>query len=137
MMIRRMLLLGATVPALFCAACSPTPTASPPTLMSGVQDAQGRRGSADTFHLNDRIIQVVDFTWPDATEDAGIHLCEWKWFRDGQLVSDSHERRIYFARTPLTLRAARPAAPFGIGHYTVETLVDGTVVATSAFTIVA
>ena len=136
-MIRRMLLLGATIPALLCAACSPTVTASPPTLMSGVQAAQGRRGNADTFHLNDRIIQVVDFTWRDPTEDAGVHVCEWKWFRDGQLVSDSHERQIYFARTPFTLHATRAAAPLGVGNYTVETVVDGKVVATSAFTIVA
>jgi hypothetical protein len=104
--------------------------------MSGVEGAQGRRGNTDTFHLNDRIIQIVDFTWPDPTQDAGIHSCEWKWFRDGQLVSDSHERRIYFARTPFTLHAARPAAPFGVGHYTVETLIDGQIVATSAFNIV-
>lgn len=136
-MIRRMVLLAAVAPTLFCAACTPNPIASPPTLMSGAQAAQGRRGNADVFHLNDRIIQVVDFTWPDATEDAGVHVCEWKWFRDGQLVSDSHERHIRFARTPFTLRAVRPAAPFGVGHYSVETLVDGSVVATSAFTIVA
>ena len=136
-MIRRMSLLGGALSALLCAACSPTLTASPPTLMSGAEGMQGRRGSTDTFHLNDRIIQIVDFTWPDATEDAGIHSCEWKWFRNGQLVSDSHERRIHFARTPFTLHAARPAAPFGIGHYTVETLLDGEVVATSAFNIIA
>ena len=71
-MMGRILLLGAFISALFCTACSPTLTASPPKLMSGVEEAQGRRGSTDTFHLNDRIIQIVDFTWPDPTEDAGM-----------------------------------------------------------------
>jgi hypothetical protein len=135
-MMRSMMLLGGLLPALLCAACSAPLTTSPPTLMSGADVAQGRRGNTDTFHLNDRIIQVVDFTWPDPTENAGVHLCEWKWFRDGQLVSDTPERRIYFRRTPFTLHTARPAAPLGVGHYTVETLVDGQVVATSAFSII-
>lgn len=108
---------------------------SSPTLMSGVELSQGRRGDTRDFHMNDRIVQLVDFTWTDPTQDAGTHECEWKWYRDGKLVSDTPEKRIYFARTPFTLRTMRPAAPLGIGHYSVDTIVDGTVVATSAFTI--
>ncbi len=98
--------------------------------------AQGRRGAATTFHLDDRIIQMVDVTWRNAGEDGGVHRCQWKWYRDGQLVSSSPVRDLDFERTPYTLHTARPAAPLGIGTYTVDTLIDGNVVATSAFTIV-
>lgn len=109
---------------------------SSPTLMSGAQLSQGRRGETKDFHLNDRIVQMVDFTWADPMENAGIHQCEWKWYRDGKLVSDTPARRLYFIRTPFTLRTARPAAPLGVGRYTVDTILDGNVVATSAFTII-
>lgn len=103
--------------------------------MSGADLSQGRRGDTKDFRLNDRIVQMVDFTWADPMQDGGIHDCEWKWYRDGKLVSDTPERDFRFVKTPFTLRTARPAAPFGVGTYTVDTILDGKVVATSAFTI--
>lgn len=137
MRVRNVLSATILLSSLACAACSPTMSVSSPTLMSGAQMSQGRRGIADSFRLNDRIIQVVDFTWADPTEDGGIHLCEWRWYRDGVLVSDTPERRLDFRRTPFTLRTVRPAAPLGVGRYTVDTVIDGKVVATSAFSITA
>ena len=122
--------------AVACASCSPAMTVSNPSLMSGAELSTGRRGMASSFHLNDRIIQMVDFTWDDPTASGGIHDCEWRWYRDGKLVSDTPVKRLNFVSTPFTLRTARAAAPFGLGHYTVETVVDDRVVATSAFTIV-
>ena len=98
---------------LSCAACSANPTASQPTLMSGEDLSHGRRGTTEIFHLNDRIIQVVDFTWADPKQDGGLHSCEWKWYRDGKLVSDTPERRFDFSRTPYTLHTMRPAAAAG------------------------
>ena len=134
---RNILPIAGLLAAGLCSACSPAMTVSSPTLMSGAEISAGRRGVADRFHLNDRIIQIVDFTWADPQQDGGIHVCEWRWYRDGTLVSDTPERRLDFVRTPFTIHTARPAAPLGIGHYTVDTLVDGKVVATSAFTITA
>ena len=136
MRFREVLVLGAMASAAFCSACSPTMTVSSPTLMSGAQSVQGRRGVASTFHLDDRIIQVVDVTWPDVEEEGGVHLCEWKWYRDGKLISITPERHLNFVRTPFTLHTMRPAAPLGVGNFTVDTLIDGKVVAESAFVIV-
>ncbi len=131
------LLLTGFLAAVSCAACSPTLNVSKPTLMSGIAVSQGVRDAAQSFHLNDRVIQVVDFTWADPQQDGGVHLCEWKWYRDGALVSDTPEKRIDFKTTPFTLHTARPAAPLGVGRYTVDTIVDGKVVATSVFSITA
>ena len=125
------------VAAVTCSGCSPTLTVSAPTLMSGVDAARGKRGAVARFDLNDRIIQIVDFTWSDPQQDGGLHECEWKWYRAGKLVSDTPERELRFRKTPYTLYTARPAAPLGAGQYTVDTIVDGKVVATSAFSIVA
>ena len=119
-----------------CAACGSTIKVTDASLMSGAELSTGRRGMASTFHLNDRIIQMVDFTWDDPKTDGGIHECEWRWYRDGKLVSDTPMKRLNFISTPFTLHTERAAAPFGVGRYTVETLVDDRVVAVSAFTIV-
>ncbi len=131
----RSLYLVAPVLAGLCSACGPTIAVSDPTLVSGVDRARGKRIASDTFRLDDRIIQFVDFTWPDPRQDGGIHECEWKWYRAGTLVSDTPEKRLDFRSTPFTLVTARAAASLGVGRYTVDTLVDGKVVATSAFSI--
>ncbi len=109
---------------------------SEPRLTSGANLSQGKRRPAQTFDLNDRVVMLVDVTWPDPTVDGGLHDCQWRWYREGQLVSQTPVRSIRFVRTPVTLQTARPAAALGVGHYTVETIVDGTVVATSGFDIV-
>ena len=118
-----------------CAACSSTINVTDAALMSGADLSTGHRGATSTFHLNDRIIQMVDFTWDDPRTDGGIHDCEWRWYRDGKLVSDTPTKRLHFISTPFTLHTERAAAPFGAGRYTVETVVDDRVVATSSFTI--
>ena len=131
----RNLHLAAPVLAALCSACGPTIAVSNPTLVSGVDRSRGKRIASDSFRLDDRITQFVDFTWADPRQDGGIHDCEWKWYRDGTLVSDTPEKRLDFRSTPFTLVTARAAATLGAGRYTVDTLVDGKVVATSAFTI--
>ena len=118
------------------AGCSdPTMTASPPMLTSGAALFNGKRVSTSAFTLQDRVIMLVDFTWPDPTQNGGVHDCEWKWFRGTTLVSDTPTIRLDFRTTPWTLRSGRPAAALGTGDFTVETIVDGNVVGTSRFTI--
>ena len=131
----RSLSRAAPLLAALCGACGPTIAVSGPTLVSGVDRARGKRIASDSFRLDDRITQFVDFTWADPRQDGGVHECEWRWYRDGALVSDTPERRLDFRSTPFTLVTARAAASLGVGHYTVDTLVDGKVVATSAFAI--
>ncbi len=121
---------------LLATGCTPPLHYAEPRLTSGADLSQGKRRPARTFDLDDRVVMLVDVTWPDPTEEGGFHQCQWRWYRDGQLASQSPVTRIRFVRTPMTLHTARPAAALGIGRYTVETLVDGTVVATSRFDIV-
>ena len=118
------------------AGCAPPLHYSEPRLTSGANLSQGKRRPAQTFDLNDQVVMLVDVTWPDPTAEGGLHDCQWRWYREAQLVSLTPVRPIRFVRTPTTLRTARPAAALGVGHYTVETVVDGTVVATSGFDIV-
>lgn len=129
-------LLAALSLALLCAGCGPTLDVAPPTLVSGTAMSEGKRIPAASFHLDDRVVMLVDVSWADPTIDAGIHDCEWRWYRDGRLVSDTHPMRLYFRSTPYTLRTARAAATLGLGQYTVQTLIDDKVVATSPFSIV-
>ncbi len=118
------------------AGCTQTLHYAQPRLTSGANLSQGKRRPAETFDLDDRVVMLVDVTWPDPTVDGGLHDCQWRWYRSGQLVSQSPVTRIRFVRTPMTLHSARPAAALGVGHYTVETVVDDAVVATSRFDIV-
>lgn len=130
------LLVAALSSSVLCAGCGPTLSYAPPTLTSGVGVSKGRRIPQSVFRLDDRIVMLVDVTWSDPLASGGLHECEWKWYRNGQLISDTPPVRISFRQTPTILHTARPAAPLGIGRFTVETLVDGTVVATSPFQIV-
>ena len=115
--------------------CGPAMTVSSPTLTSATALDQGKRIQTSTFTLQDRVIMLVDFTWSDPTTDGGLHDCAWKWFHGATLVSETPTRRIDFRTTPWTLRTRRAAATLGTGDFTVETIVDGAVVATSHFTI--
>ena len=78
---------------------------------------------------------LVDFSWPDPTQDDGLHDCEWKWFRGKMLILETPAKRLGFRTTPWTLRTARSAATLGTGDFTVETIVDGNVLGISHFTI--
>jgi hypothetical protein len=129
-----LLALGLTA-SLALAGCAPPMTVSPPTLTSSASLSNGKRVSTSTFTLQDRVIMLVDFTWPDPTQEGGLHSCEWKWFRGTTLVSDTPVKRIDFRSTPWTLQTGRPAAALGTGDFTVETIVDGNVVGTGRFTI--
>ncbi len=106
-----------------------------PGLTSGASLSQGRRLPVQRFDLNDRVVMLVDVSWPDPVADARMRGCQWRWYHVGQLVSQTPVREIRFARTPVTLHTSRPAATLGVGHSPVETVVDGTVVATSRFDI--
>src|SRR5580693_8672320 len=42
------------------------------------------------FKLDDIVEVVVFVTWPDVTTSGGLHHAEWNWYKDGQVVSHSH-----------------------------------------------
>ncbi len=133
---RALRLVAGMTAGVWVAGCTPPLQYSAARLTSGASLSQGKRLPVQRFDLNDRIIMLVDVSWPDPTADGGLHQCEWRWYREGRLVSQTPARTLRFLRTPVTLHTSRPAATLGAGHFTVDTLVDGAVVATSRFDVV-
>jgi len=76
----------------------------------------------------------VYFQWDDVTKEAGHHEVVWRWYQDDRLVSQT-QKRMHFKHTPYTTWTQRAAGGLGIGHFSVATVVDGTVVSTSTFDI--
>jgi len=84
----------------------------------------GKRIPISTFSLEDTVACLVDFAWSDVTHPSGDHLVEWRWYRDGRLVSQS-QTKMTFATSPYTTGTTRGASSLGPGRYKVETLLDG------------
>jgi hypothetical protein len=80
------------------------------------------------------VVCYVYFQWDDVTKEAGYHYVEWRWYQDDRLVSQS-KKRLHFKRTPYTTWTSRSAGSLGTGHFSVATVVDGTVASTSDFEI--
>jgi hypothetical protein len=130
-----MLLAAGAIAAVLCAGCAGNINVAGAVLTSGAAMSQGKRTPATQFTHDDFIVMLVDFTWPNAEDNGGSHKCDWRWYRDGQLVSKSPTKIIRFKSTPFSLRTSRAAATLGTGHFKVETIVDDNVVATSEFDI--
>ena len=84
----------------------------------------GKRIPISTFSPEDTVACLVDFAWSDVTRPAGDHLVQWRWYRDGTLVSQA-EKKMTFATSPYTTWTTRAASSLGPGQYKVETLLDG------------
>ena len=115
---------------LFAQNTLPTPTVSGSLVTSGASLALGQRIPVQSFTTQDFVISIVDVQWKPVTMQAGQHAIEHRWLRDGVLVSDNTTLR-WFNRTPLELTSRRAAAALGAGHFTVQTLMDGNLVATA------
>ena len=115
---------------LFAQSTLPTPTVSGSLVTSGASLALGQRIPVQSFTTQDFVISIVDVQWTPATMQAGQHTIGHRWLRDGVVVSEGRSLR-WFNRTPLQLTSRRAAAALGAGHFTVQTLLDGNVVATS------
>jgi hypothetical protein len=110
-------------------------TASSAVLTSGASLAAGKRTEVSHFGRDDFVFQLVDVTWPDVSDYGGIHEVVWNWYKGGKLASTSHDDHMRFASSPFTLRTSRAAATLGTGQFSVETLVDGNVMARNRFDI--
>jgi hypothetical protein len=87
------------------------------------------------FSLEDSVVCLVDFQWADVTKPSGEHSVEWRWYKDGNLVSATKKKQLNFDRSPYTTRTRRSATSLGVGHFTVTTSVDGAIMSTSEFDI--
>jgi hypothetical protein len=108
----------------------PTPHVSGSVLTSGASLALGQRIPVQNFKTEDFVVSIVDVQWTPSTLQAGKHFIEHRWLRDGTVVSDGKSVR-WFTRTPVELTSRRAAAALGVGHYTVQTLMDGQIVASA------
>ena len=110
----------------------PVPHVSGNLVTSGASLSMGQRIAVQNFKLEDFVISIVDVQWTPPTQRAGQHTVEYRWMRDGTIVSDL-KKLMWFNRTPTELTTRRAAGALGAGHYTVETLMDGAIAATGEF----
>lgn len=97
---------------------------------SGASMAAGKRMPAQSFAQQDFVVQFTDFAWDNADDNGGPHMVEWRWYRDGQLISKT-AKKLDFNSTPYTIWTRRAASTLGAGHIRIEAVVDGSVVAES------
>jgi hypothetical protein len=130
--------LTASAVAIFFASCATDPSKLPhatnATVTTELNRKLSKRVPMQSFSLQDSVVSMVDFQWPDPTHPGGEHRVEWRWYKDGTLVSQS-EKRLTFTSTPYTTWTTRAAGSLGIGHFRVDTLLDGVVASSSEFDI--
>ena len=129
---------SALVLAIIVAACatdqSKLPHATNATVTTELNRKYSKRIPVQSFSLQDSVVSMVDFQWADVEHSGGEHLVEWRWYKDGALISKS-ERRLTFSTTPYTTWTTRAAASLGPGEFRVDTLLDGKVASSSGFEI--
>lgn len=101
---------------------------------SGVNLATGKPVAVRSFGQHDFIVSLADFQWARLAENGGNHLVEWRWYLGDKLVSHS-KKDFNIGATPYTVRSMRAASALGVGHFKVETLVDGVVASSDKFEI--
>jgi hypothetical protein len=111
-----------------------TPHAVNATVTTGYNQALHKRVPVSSFSLEDSIVCFVDFTWSDVTHGAGDHIVEWRWNKQGTLVSRT-QKKLTFNSSPYSTWTTRAASSLGPGHYSVDTVLDGQVAHSSEFEI--
>lgn len=118
-----------------CATTNTQPHATSTTLTTDLNYKMSKRTPMSVFSLEDSVVCLVDFQWADVTKPSGEHSVEWRWYKDGNLVSATKKKQLNFDRSPYTTRTRRSATSLGVGHFTVTTSVDGAIMSTSEFDI--
>jgi hypothetical protein len=92
--------------------------------------ATGKRVPVRRFEQSDFVVQLADFKWVDAEQEAGKHQVEWRWYQGRTMVSKS-SGELNFKTTPYTIWTKRAASTLGSGHFHIDAVVDGQVVGSS------
>jgi hypothetical protein len=104
------------------------------TLTSSATLALGRAIPASDFSTTESVRFITRFSWPNVDTPGGLHQVDFRWFKDGVLISHTH-RVLSFTSTPYSVFTNRSAASLGPGHFSVETDVDHLPVGTASFTV--
>ena len=118
-----------------CVTTNTQPHATSTTLTTDLNYKFSKRIPMSVFSLEDSVVCLVDFQWADVTKPSGEHSVEWRWYKDGNLVSETKKKQLDFKRSPYTTWTRRSATSLGVGHFTVTTFVDGAIMSTSEFEI--
>jgi len=92
-------------------------------LTSSISLAQGKTTPANAFQTDESIRFITHFSWLPVKTTAGIHVVDFKWYKDDKIISDS-PARMNFNSTPYSVWSTRSAFSLGVGHFRVETWVD-------------
>jgi hypothetical protein len=118
-----------------CVTTNTQPHATSTTLTTDLNYKMSKRTPMSVFSVEDSVVCLVDFQWADVTKSSGEHSVEWRWYKDGNLVSETKKKQLDFNRSPYTTWTRRSATSLGVGHFTVTTFVDGAIMSTSEFEI--
>jgi hypothetical protein len=97
--------------------------------------AMGNLVEQKTFSLQDIICFQVDITWDDINREYWADM-EWNCYDEkGKLVAHHENDRAPLKGAPNSRHLLQPAADLGVGHFRVECLADGEVLASQEFDI--
>jgi hypothetical protein len=134
----QVLAAAATLALLGCASMggsgATTPHVVSTTTTTQLNHALRKRTPVATFSLEDGVVCIVDFAWDDVTRPAGAHSVQWRWYKEGTLVSQS-EKEMYFKTSPFSTWTTRAATSLGPGQFRVDTLLDERVASSCEFQI--
>jgi hypothetical protein len=93
-------------------------------LTTGGDDARPKREAMSVFAVADVVTYIVTVRWQPIDKGAGWRHVAWRWYIDGQLVSEVKQRH-HFRPTPFEMWARLPGTSLGAGRARVELLIDG------------
>jgi hypothetical protein len=131
MKLRNLLSTLLFVPALvlFLSGCASNIRSAGSVLTTKQSLENGQLVPQTTFTLQDVIAFQVNITWDNLDVDAGQVDIEWNWYRDGKKIAHFENYRAYLKGAPNARVKLQPAASLGVGHFRVECVVDGKVLA--------
>ncbi|HXC01269.1 MAG TPA: hypothetical protein VNU49_01370 [Opitutaceae bacterium] len=89
----------------------------------------------NTFRLQDIICFQVDITWDDVNREYQTEM-EWNWYdENGKLVAHHENDRAILRGAPDPRYWLQSAADLGVGHFRVECVAGGKLLASQEFDI--
>jgi hypothetical protein len=101
---------------------------------SGQNLQHSKKVPMKVFSSQDSVNFFANFQWDPRKMSLGKHTVTWNWFSGSTLVSTT-TKQMEFHHPPYSLWSRREASALGKGEFTVQVAMDGTVMASSGFSI--